>query len=319
MKRRIIFLVPLTALILVAGCKTTETKTKPISWSQQKAYLKKLRDPRVYGLRIYDTPRGPEIRDGGRLHPERATMLPMKAKGPARPVVEMGGAFSKKEMLLLDPASSKNWLEFDLAQKLGAHPVGERDPYLIQMPGEEVTACLSVLSTMRPGEIFIENPLVYVRFATGSLGPLHRGIIDPEICGVVGWDLLKKFERVQFLYSINQVALFTTESYEPDPSEVVTTIPLVPDAEIAIAYATVNGKKTVVLLDPAGDFEVATDGAVAVESLQLGDGLTLKNPVVSESPGGVRIGAQLLQKYDVSFCPQEGVVYLEGLSTGEEK
>jgi hypothetical protein len=73
----------------------------------------------------------------------------------------------------------------------------------------------------------------------------------------------------------------------------------------------VDGTAGVVLLDPAGDFEVATVGGAAVSSIQLSADLTFSAPAISTSPGGTRIGARLLQNYRVTICPQTGVVYFE--------
>jgi len=309
MKSKTIFFLLLSALLFLAGCKTTETK--PISWKRQQIYLKQIRDPRVYGLGLYDTPSGVQIRGGGRLHPNQAEALEMLAEEPFRPVVGLVGNFGKQWPVLLDLGSRKTWFEFSVAQELGARPVGERDPKLIHLPDEEVAACLSVISSLRLGQLYIENSQLYVRLATGSLGPLARDITEPELKAVIGWDILKKFEQIRFLYSAGQLLLFTTEPYEPDPSQVITAFPLVKHAGACVVRGVVDGKETMLLIDPAGDFEVATSGAAAVKSLQLGEGLTLDAPAVSESPGGTRIGARLLQKYDVAICPQEGVVYFE--------
>jgi hypothetical protein len=73
----------------------------------------------------------------------------------------------------------------------------------------------------------------------------------------------------------------------------------------------VNGKEGLILIDPAGDFEVAADGTAGVSSVQLDVDLFFPNPAVAPSTGGVRIGARLLQKYRVTVCPQEGMIYFE--------
>lgn len=298
-------------LMLFAGCKTTEIgETTPVSWKRQQAYFKRIRDPRVFGMGIYDTPTGAQIRGGGRLHPSRREVLPMLPEESLQPVVQMNGGVAGEWPVLLDVTSTRTWLEFGMAQALRATPVGELKPVLTLLRNEELTACLSVISAVRLGQMFIENPLVYVRLADGHLGPLARGLDEPGLHGVIGWDLLKKFEQVRFLHSVGQVVLVTTEPYEPDPSQVVTTLPLVKNAEACMVRGKVNGKERLILIDPAGDFDVATEGGAAA-SIELGNGFTLDAPAVSKSPGGVRIGARLLQKYDLTICPQAGVVYFE--------
>jgi len=310
MKLKILFFTPLTMLLLFAGCKTIEIdpETKPVSWDQQKAYLSKVRDPRVFGLSIYETPAGLQLRGGGRLHPQQAAALPMKTQEEKtlRPVVDITGSFDRKWPVLIDLVSSRTWLEFGAAQKLRATPVAEQKPELIRLPDEEVAACLSMVSSLRFGQLYIENPLLYVRLAEGSLGPLTRGIDDMGIQGVIGWDLLKKMEQIRFLYSIGQVVLFTTEPYEPDPSQVIAAVPLVKHAGACAVRGTVDGKETLILIDPAGDFEIA-----GASSIQLDPNLIFSSAESFPSPGGVRIGARLLQKYEVSICPQAGLIYFE--------
>ena len=298
-------------LVLLAGCKTTEVETRPISYSRKQAYLKRLRDPRVYGLSLYDTPSGVQIRGGGRLHPNQGLALPMEVEEPLRPVVVLKASFGNEYPVLFDPCSQLTCFEFTAAQELGAEAVGERTPELVKMPSEELAACLSLIPSLRFGQLYVEKSLIYVRLADGFLGPSARGIEEPELKGVIGWSSLKNFEQVRLLYSAGQVLLYTTEEYDPDPDQVLTTLPLVKHAGACVVRATVDGRETMILMDPAGDFEVATDGAVAVASIRLGDGLALDAPVVSASPGGTRIGARLLQNYDVTICPQKGVVYFE--------
>ena len=81
----------------------------------------------------------------------------------------------------------------------------------------------------------------------------------------------------------------------------------------------VDGKAELILIDPAGDFEVATDGAAEVADVQLDANLLFSAPVVVKSPGGTRIGARLLQNFKITICPQAGLVYFEKPDDGKEK
>lgn len=302
-------------LFLAAGCKTTETR--PVSWQQQQMYLSRMKDPRVYGLSIYETPAGLEYRGGGRLHPGRTDALQMLAEEPVRPAVMLRGDSSQEWPVLLDFSSTATWLDFGVAQMLGAVPVGERDPRLVKQAGDETISCLSLVPKLRLELLHIENPLVYVRFAEGPVRPLERGVEKPEVYGVIGWDLLKKFEQIRFSYDLNMIG-FSTEDDEPykaDPSLLLAEIPLVKQAPACAVRGLVNGKEELILIDPAGDFEVAANEAVS--SLQLGD-LSFADPVVSESPGGIRIGARLLANYSITLCPADGVMYFEQPANGEE-
>lgn len=310
MKKRFIFMAGLMALVL-AGCKTTEPEeTVPVSWEEQQLFMKRVSDPRIFGLNIYETPSGPQIRGGGRLHPEQSEALKMQVESPMRPVVPLHGNFGVQWPVLLDLTASYTVLEFDTARKAGARPVGEQGrAQLIKSPGDDVAACVSLIPSLRLGQLFVENPLVNVRFANGPLGPVARGIDEPVLRGVVGWNVLEKLEQIQFLYSAGRVVLKTTESYVPNPNLLVAELPLVQHAGACAVRGIVNGRREMILIDPAGDFEVAASGAVS--SLALGSELAFSNPVVSSSPGGVRIGARLLENYRMTVCPNAGVIYFE--------
>ena len=307
-----------SAVLLTVGCKTTEPK--PVTWKEQSAYMAGVKDPRRYGFNIYQTPSGIEYRDGSRLHPNQTRVLPMAAKDPVRPVVTLRGKIGEETPMLLDFAANASWIEFDLAQSLGAVPISEGGAQLVKIPNEEFPGCLSVVPTIRFGQVFMENTLVYVRMARGPLGSLARGVEKPEVKGVVGWELLKKFAQIHLDYAGKQMVLSTTETpYMPNPAFLVAKIPLVKYAGACAVRGTVDGKAGLILIDPAGDFEVATDGAAAVSSVQLDAGLVFSAPAVANSPGGTRIGARLLQSYTVTVCPQAGVIYFEKLDTGKIK
>ena len=307
-----------SAVLLAAGCKTTETK--PVAWKAQQAYMAQVKDPRRFGYSIYQTPAGIEYRDGCRLHPNQTAGLSMKAEEPLRPVVTLRGKFGLEAPLLFDFTALSSWIEFDLAQTFGAQPVSESSAQLVKLRGEEIAGCLSVVPTLRLDQLYIENPLVYVRMANGPLGTVARGIEKPELKGVMGWDILKKFGQLQLNYAGKRMVLSTTEAaYVPNPALLVAKIPLVKYAGACAVRGTVDGKAGLILIDPAGDFEVAADGAAAVSSVQLDAGLIFSAPAVSNSPGGTRIGARLLQSYTVTVCPQAGAIYFEKTGAGKDK
>jgi hypothetical protein len=312
----------LSALLLSGtGCKTTEQeKPEPISWKQQSAYMAKVKDPRRFGYSIYQTPGGIEYRGGSRLHPNQAKILKMEAKEPLRPVVMLRGKFGMESPILLDFTAATSWMEFDLAESLGAVPLSEGKAQLVKMPNEEFLGCLSVVPTISLGQLFIENPLVYVRLANGPLGSLARGIDEPEIKGVLGWELLKKFEQIYFDYTEKRLAISTAKSaYMPDPSQLIARIPLVKYTGACAVRGAVDGKQGLILIDPAGDFEVATDSGETISSVQLDANFVLPAPAVVKSTGGTRIGARLLEKFKITICPQEGMIYFEKPETGEKE
>ncbi len=305
-------------LLLSAACKTTETK--PVSWKERSAYFAKVRDPRIYGFSIYQTPGGVEYRGGTRVHPNQGAALLMKADKPLRPVVVMKGNLGLETLMLLDFSTSASWFDFNLAQKLGTLPVSERTAQVVNRPGEEIAGCISMVPSIHFEQLSIEFVPVYVRLATGFLGPLARGIEKPEIKGVLGWDVLQKIEQIQLDYSTGKILLSTAKTgYAPDPATLIAKIPLVKHAGACAVRGMVAGKESLILIDPAGDFEFATDGAAAVSSVALADDLLFTAPAVADSSGGTRIGARLLRNYRVTVCPQAGEVYFEKPDPGEGK
>ena len=299
-----------SGLLLAAGCKTTESK--PLSWKDQSAYLSGVRDPRVYGISIYQTPSGIDFRGGGRLHPNQMAALEMKSQKPLRPVVMSRTGFGKETPVLLDFTATHGWMEFDFAKSVGALPLGEREAKLVKPANDDISGSLSVLPNLRFGQLHVERPLMIVRMASKALGPAARGIEKPAPKASVGWDVLRKFEQILLDYADKRVLLSTTSAaYRPDPSRLVAEIPLVPHAGVCAVRGQIDGKAGLILIDPAGDFEIATDGAAPVSSIDLGGGLVFSAPAISESPGGTRIGARLLQNYNVTLRPQAGTIYFE--------
>jgi hypothetical protein len=310
MKKQIFLLLSLF-LLVSAGCKTAPEETEPVSWEQQQSFLKKVRDPRLYGLGIYQTPAGRQIRGDGRLHPSQAAALPMLLEEPWRPVVNMNGKFGLQWPVLLDCSAPVSVFEFDTALSAGARPVAEGRAQMLNLTGDEIPYCLSLIPSIRLGQLYIENQLVMVRMANGPLGRSERGIDDPQLTGVLGWDLLKNFEQVQFLYSIGQIVLKSTEPYVANPGLLAARLPLVEHRGACMVRGTMNGEDEMIIIDPAGDFEVAAGPGTDVTELHLAAGVGVSGPTVAVSPGGVRIGARFLKNYRVTLCPKAGVVYFE--------
>lgn len=317
--KRTIMIFSAGAVLLFAGCKTTE-EVKPVTWKEQSAYLAKVQDPRYYGYNIYQTPAGLDYRGGSRLHRNQIAEIPMVTEGLPRPAGMLPGKFGKESAWLFDFTASNSWLEFDLAVSLGARPISEGKAQLVKIAGDDTPGCLSIIPTLRMDQLYIENPLVYVRLDNGPLGAPARGIETPMIKGVLGWDILKKLEQIHLDYKARRLVLTTARiEYNPDPALVLAKVPLVKHAGACVVQGVVDGQKKMILIDPAGDFEVATDGASAVGTIQLGEDLMISAPIVSVSPGGTRIGARLLQNYKLAVCPQEGLVYFEKPLSDEEK
>ena len=302
---------------VLAGCKTTD-EPKPVSWERQQLYLNRVMDPRVYGLDLVETSAGVRIRGGGRMHYSQSDALDLLVSEPMRPVVSLKGRVQQEWVVLFDLTAAHTLFEFDTAREMDARPIAEGSAKLIDLPADDAPGCVSLIPTLRLGQVFVENPLVLVRMKNGLPASADRGISEPRPKGVIGWDVLRKMEQVQFLYSLGKVVLKSSESYEPNPYELLATIPLAAAVRGCAVNGSVDGVPVPVLIDPLGDFEVATPQGTPVSTLLLAEGIACSNPTVAVSPGGVRVGARLLERYRVTVCPKQKVLHFEARSSGEE-
>lgn len=312
-KSRIVLTGSVGLFLLVSGCKTTEVEApEPFSWEQQSAYTSRVKDPRMYRIDIYNTPAGVQYRGGSRLHPGQGESLPMMAEVPVRPVVPVRVRMGRDLPFLLDFTSAKSYLTFNAASLLHAVPIGEREAQLSRLPGDEVIDCLSVVPSIRLNQLFIENVLFQVRLAEGSLGAPARGVIDPSPEGILGWDVLSKFEQICLGYSEGQVLMVTDKPCNPSPDMKASALQLEKHAGACAVRGMLGGKACLVLIDPVGDFELAGAALLGTDQvLQLGtfdlSGIT-PVPVPEQ---GIRLGARFLQNYNVTICPRTGAVYFE--------
>ncbi|MFA5687726.1 MAG: hypothetical protein WC959_01025 [Kiritimatiellales bacterium] len=301
----------LFALFIIAGCKTSE-EPQPLSWRQQQEFTARTRDPRIYNIGIYQTPGGgTEYRGGSRLHLKQIEALPMQAEKPYRTVINIRTGIGREYPVLLDFTENKNWFTFELAKKIGAQAIGERQARLEKRPDDDIASCVSVVKSLRLNQLYIEDPVLHVRMASGPLGAQARGIKKPAPEGVIGWATLSKFEQIRLDYSTGKIILMTTEEYISNPDLVVFSLPIVKSIGACAVRGNVDGKDRFVLIDPAGDFEVSSDSAAMIQTIRLGEFEIAKPAVVQASVGGIRLGAKFLAKYSVVICPRKDMIYFE--------
>lgn len=308
----------LLCLVALVGCKTTSVEPALVSREEKHTFLKRLRDPRVFGLSIYEAPGGSKIGGGGWLHPSRHAVLPLLQSMPLRPVVMMTGRSRSEWPVLLDPTAALSRFEFETAQQVGAVPVGDGQLQWKRFPDDAVSSCQAIVPSICLNQLFIEDKVVWVRMKNGLPEAACRGIdaLDaskkhPFLSAVIGWDVLKKFAQIQFLYREKSIVLKTTEPYEVFLEDEVLRLPLIDPAKECSIWAHVDGRAVPVLLDPAGDFFVATPNGETVSTLQIAGGMSLSAPEVVRSPQGYRLGARFLQSFRLTICPQAGAVYFE--------
>ncbi len=309
------------ALALLAGCKTTKNDKQEtfIPLNKQKDYLSQTKPPQLYGFEVYATGEGGiGFRGEARLHPRHKATTDFVSGGA--PVVQVTAkVFRKKMNALLDVSSPSSWMEFSTAREFDAQFLGWQDqpiPYRGVYNTGGVNAFAGIVGQLRIKQLFIENIPVYIRMATGSIGPLARGIKVPEVDAVLGWDCLHLFEYIQFDLREGRVTFSATTPYKPNTEMVMAEAQIVnlPNYGLAVAGA-IFGEGLPILLDFAGDYHFARGDkrVTATKQVSIGEIVyrqlpTLVLPVHNSPP---RAGRKMLEPYIVTICPNAETVYFE--------
>ncbi len=314
----------LSVLILSAallGCKTTDYSSGEeylMPEMQQNTYLSHAKMPQNYGFNAFPVKDGIGITGATRLHANQmatATFLNGNI-----PVIKMRGRAKRMKVnALLDTSSPSSWLEFNTSQDVGAVFLGMDDKYVTYQGGYNtggVPGYGAVVTQLRIDQLFMENTPLYVRMAMNSLGPLARGIRVPSVDAIIGYDILKEFEYVQFDFDMGQVRFSASIPYVPHQDLLMTTAKIKPQRNYGLAVeGAIFGKPTPIILDFAGDYHFARgDVKVSVtKQVSIGDVVYRKIPTmllpVNSSPP--RAGRRMLDNYIVTICGKQGVVYFE--------
>jgi hypothetical protein len=147
---------------------------------------------------------------------------------------------------------------------------------------------------------------------------LNRGIKDPQVHAVLGYDMLKSFEFIQFDTRGKKVTLSATDPYTPSAGRLIGEALLINNALNTglIIKGAIDGKEMPIMLDFAGNYyfrrgDVSTP---TTELVSLGsnvvylDAPTITGTFTDKMP---RAGNMMLEKYLVTVCPRKGVVYFE--------
>lgn len=305
--------------LLLTGCQSNKPpKETPISLARQEAYLETARPPQQFGFSIYAEEGGLGFAGQGRLHPNhRATAKLLK---DSIPVIKVQGKSRRNTMnVLIDYSSSSSWLEFLESQKFGAHFMGINDmviPYRGSYNTGGRTAYAGVITQLRIESLFIENVPFYIRMASGSLGPLARGILAPHVDAVMGYDNLQAFEYVQIDLRNNEILFSSDKSYVPNEDRLMTTAKIMKLRGHGLAVeGAINGSPLPIILDFAGNFHFAR-GDVKVNTttqVSLGEVVFRQVPtlILPTHNSPARAGRQMLEPYLVTICSKQRVVYFE--------
>jgi hypothetical protein len=308
--------------VLLTGCQNLDGVAEDFDMPQlqQNTYLSHAKPPQRFGFSVVPADDGGiDYRGTCRLHPRHMVSKKMERKNI--PLIEMRGRAKRNTMtVLIDVSSPDSWMEFSASRTFDAHFMGINDeviPYRGHFNTGGVNAYAGVVTQLRIDQFFIENVPFYIRMATGSLGPLARGIYSPKVDAILGWDSLKEFEFIQFNFHNNTIVFSASDPYTPNAEQLAATARIVkiPGSALAVKGSVV-GQDTPILIDPAGNFSFARgDAKVATTSaIKIGDDLafaevsTLVLPTHKALP---RIGRKLIAPYIMTICNKEGVVYFE--------
>ena len=316
LKKLPIYLLPL----FLSSCLTNDISKEDVVMPQmqQNTYLSHAKPPQQYGFDVV------QVRDGftylgrARLHPHNRTSVTLKRDN--LPVIAMRGRSKRDRMnVLIDVSSPSSWLEFSESQNFNAQFLGLDDEVIPYRGGYNtggVNAYAGVITQLRINTLFMENVPFYIRMASGSLGPLARGIRVPAVDAILGYDNLRSFEYIQFDLRNNRIVFSSDVPYTPTESLLMTTAKIInkPGYGLAIEGAIFD-QPTPVILDFAGNFSFAR-GDVKVnitKQVSLGDIVfrqvpTLVLPAHNSPP---RAGRKMLAPYIVTICNRLGVVYFE--------
>ena len=311
----------LFAIVALSGCSTPGSNSGEevvLPKTQQNTYLSHAKPPQEFGFSAFPVKDGLAYRGRVRLHPNHLALA--KYQKGTLPAVSMSGkAHRQKASVLIDFSSPNSWMEFNTSQDLNAVFLGMDDkniPYRGGYNTGEADAYAGVVRQMRIKQLFMENIPFYIRMAMNSLGPLARGIQTPHIDAVLGYDNLSAFEYIQLDPDAEVIRFSSTAPYTPHEDLLMAKVRIVnsPNHGLAVEGA-IFGEPTPIVLDFAGDYHFAR-GDVKVHStkqVSLGDVVyrkvpTLLLPLHNAPP---RAGRKMLDKYIVTICNREGMVYFE--------
>lgn len=312
-------------LLLLNGCSSMPFISSdlslveiPLSEEQQEIYLSKSKPAQHFGFQVFPLPRGEVgLRGSARLHPNQRAQLAMSPIDPLL-VPIMGKNKKNTALALLDTASPTSWLEFAYSRDLLAKFLGFRDqhfPYRGQRSTGGVNAYAALVHQLRIDQLFIENMPMYVRMATGSLGPQGRSLDEPQLKAVLGYDVLQLFSIVQIDFPRQMIRFSTTDSYTPNAIDLLAKAAILdhPQGGLVVEGA-LFGEKTAIVLDLAGAYALARPDIQEPYTRQLSiDELVFRQiPTLPLPPGNLPyLGRELLDECIITLCPQADVVYIE--------
>jgi hypothetical protein len=305
------------------GCRTSKpapATTTPLKAEDLRAFFTRAADPRRFWITVYDSDQGPAFKGQNRLHPEQLAVLPFADSSDRNaPLVNINAWLGRDFLALIDTTSARNWVSEQAFHALRGIPLG---PPAYRFPvvhvREPIPGYAGVFPKLRFDNLHVENALVCAWAARGPFGNLARDVAPvPDI--ILGMDLLQSFQFVQIDYPARRVFFSSTFPFRPEQDRLLASVPY---AEVGGAMAvsgSVDGKPTTILIDTAGDFELAFTNTTleAVRQLEVGN-IVFRNVSVEDAAlydlgllKHPRIGRQLLSRFRITIDPQARLIHFE--------
>lgn len=310
-------------LMLVSGCRSRPVdQIQPMTAGQLRAVFSRAQDPRRFWITVYGSEEGAVFANANRLHPEQVVALPFEGgkNHPDWPLVAIEATDGSTFRALLDTSSRDSWGAPDFVLGLRGTPLGP--PAYEAVPEhvlEPVKGYACVIPTLRYDLMQMENVVVYLRAAAGPLGYLARRDEKktPPVL-VLGMSWVNVFSFVQLNYPEQLLFLSSTSAYGPSADHLIAEVPLKTVRGALAVEGLVDGEPRTLILDSAGDFELAMNEPPAEPvRVSVGDLVFPRVQAVAGRehalglPDHPRLGAKWLSKYKITIAPKAKTVYFE--------
>lgn len=308
-------------LAFLAGGCATSNEIKPLTDSRLRGIFSQAKDARNFWVTVYQADKGVQFAGANRLHPEHIASLPFITEtSSTAPMIHADNGREETIAALIDTTAARSWLDFATFTRVKATPLGPPAyDYTPRNVNDSIPGYASILTKLRFDQLHMESALFHFRAATGPLGYLARGEDHPAPSAILGCDILKAFAFVQIDYPNHSVIFSATSEYSPDVTNLIAALPL---NEVEGAYAAegmADNEKKLILLDSAGNFEMAMDNPPSdkLKQISVGDLVFRNVTAVSSKDRSLgllshpRIGRQLLSRFKITFVPKKKLVYFE--------
>lgn len=303
------------------GCKSLGIGRSASDAKEIERFLKSGRDPKTLALTIYqDAGEKWIVVNGDRVRPhQRAQSSFVSPPGSSLAVIGAEGPRGSVHVLM-DPSSAQSWTSMAFARDLQLIPV--TPPALTQVPVHLVDTQAGVLSlcpALKLDRMDAEAVCLYARPGPPTMWPVCRSADARDVKVVLGFDFLRSLAWAQWDFEGRMWMASSSDSYVADENRVIAILPFEAGADNLTVRAIIDGQPRQVILDLAGDFEMAME-APPVDLIRQ---ITLDNAVLRDvravsshdvglgRPDIVRIGARLLSRFQVTLDFHRNAVILE--------